>query len=82
MVDQTQSTQFEVSNPDHNKGKISSEVEPDTEPMILQTFDDLQSLLDLEDELQDESDEEIYDAGEEIDEEEHASTEHQSPSLN
>ncbi|GJR46998.1 hypothetical protein Tco_1315101 [Tanacetum coccineum] len=35
QVDQTQSTRFEVSDPYHNKGKNSSEAEPNTKPFIL-----------------------------------------------
>ncbi|GJV71700.1 hypothetical protein Tco_1491695 [Tanacetum coccineum] len=67
QVDQTQSTRFEVSDPDHNKGKTSSEVEPDTEPLLLTTFGEIQALLDSEDELNDESNEEMYEAKEEMD---------------
>nr|GEW41640.1 hypothetical protein [Tanacetum cinerariifolium] len=49
QVDKTQSTRFEMSDL-NKKGKTSSEVDPDTEPMLLQTFCDLQALLDSEDE--------------------------------
>nr|GEV31948.1 probable inactive receptor kinase At5g10020 [Tanacetum cinerariifolium] len=70
QVDQTQSTRFEVSDPDHNKGKTSSEVEPNTEPLLLATVGDIQALLgDSKDDLKDESDEEMFEAGEEMDEE-------------
>ncbi|GKB05780.1 hypothetical protein Tco_0833975 [Tanacetum coccineum] len=66
QVDQTQSTRFEVSGPNHNKGKISSEVESDTEPVILQTFSEIQALLEnSKKDLKDESNEEMYEAGEE-----------------
>ncbi|GKD77166.1 hypothetical protein Tco_1339787 [Tanacetum coccineum] len=76
QVDQTKSTRFEVSDPDHNEGKTSSEVEPDTEPFILNTFREIQALLeDSKEELKDESDEEMFEAGEEMDEEEPTSTE-------
>ncbi|GJU47680.1 hypothetical protein Tco_1217235 [Tanacetum coccineum] len=69
-VDQTQSTRFEVSDPDHNKCKTSSEVEPDTDTMILTIVADIQALLgDSKDELKDDSDEEMLEAGEELDEE-------------
>ncbi|GJT86689.1 hypothetical protein Tco_1068406 [Tanacetum coccineum] len=69
-VDQTQSTRFKVSDPDHNKGKTSSEVESNTDTMILTTVADIQALLgDSEDELKDDSDEEMLEAGEELDEE-------------
>ncbi|GKD05619.1 hypothetical protein Tco_1180593 [Tanacetum coccineum] len=69
QVDKTQSTRFEMSDPNQNKSKTSSEVELGTEPLLLTTFADLQALLDSEDELKDESDEEMYEDGEEIDEE-------------
>ncbi|GJY21730.1 hypothetical protein Tco_0394296 [Tanacetum coccineum] len=43
--------------PDHNKGKNSSEVEPNTETLLLTTVADIQALLeDFEDELKDASD--------------------------
>ncbi|GJV51343.1 hypothetical protein Tco_1447084 [Tanacetum coccineum] len=67
QVDQTQSTRFEVSDLDQNKCKTSFEVEPDTEPLILTTFGNIQALLDSEDELNDESNEEMYEAKEEMD---------------
>ncbi|GKE35739.1 hypothetical protein Tco_1455061 [Tanacetum coccineum] len=52
----------------HNKGKISSEVESDTEPVILQTFSEIQALLEnSKKDLKDERDEEIYETGEEVD---------------
>nr|GEU77598.1 retrovirus-related Pol polyprotein from transposon TNT 1-94 [Tanacetum cinerariifolium] len=69
-VDKTQSTRFEVSNPDYNKGKTSYEVKPDTDTLILTIFADIQALLgDYEDELKDDSNEELLEAGEEMDEE-------------
>nr|GEX26440.1 hypothetical protein [Tanacetum cinerariifolium] len=59
-----------VSNPDYNKGKTSYEVEPDTDTLILTIFADIQALLgDYEDELKDDSNEELLEAGEEMDEE-------------
>ncbi|GJV29053.1 hypothetical protein Tco_1385501 [Tanacetum coccineum] len=58
-IDKTQTTQFEVSDPDHHKVKTSSEVELDTDTMILTTIADIQALLgDSEDELKDENDDE------------------------
>nr|GEV49962.1 protein kinase superfamily protein [Tanacetum cinerariifolium] len=45
-------------------------MEPDSEPLKLKTFSEIQALLgDYEDELKDDSDEEIYEAEEEMDEE-------------
>ncbi|GKG53643.1 hypothetical protein Tco_0555043, partial [Tanacetum coccineum] len=70
QVDQTQSTRFEVSDPDQNKGNTSFEVEPDSEPLKLTTYGEIQTLLgDSEDELKDDIDEEIYEAREELGEE-------------
>nr|GEU88872.1 hypothetical protein [Tanacetum cinerariifolium] len=69
QVDKTQSTRFEMSYPDQNKGKTSSEVKLDIKHLILITFGNFKTLLDLEDELKDESDEEMYEAKEEMDEE-------------
>nr|GFA42120.1 hypothetical protein [Tanacetum cinerariifolium] len=70
QVDQTQSTLFEMLDLDQNKGKSSSKVEPDFEPLKLITFGEIQALLgDSEDELKNDSDDKIYEAGEEMDEE-------------
>ncbi|GJR81408.1 retrovirus-related pol polyprotein from transposon TNT 1-94 [Tanacetum coccineum] len=45
-------------DPDHNKGKSSSEVKSDTKPMLLTTIADIQTLLgDFEDELKNEREE-------------------------
>nr|GEZ38375.1 hypothetical protein [Tanacetum cinerariifolium] len=50
-------------------GKTSSEVEPDTEPLQLQTFADNQAFLLFEDELEKETnEEEVLAAGDDIDE--------------
>ncbi|GJX00568.1 hypothetical protein Tco_0184481 [Tanacetum coccineum] len=47
----------QVSDLDHNKGKTSYEVESDVEPLILQTFGDLQAFYeDSKDDLKDTSD--------------------------
>ncbi|GJR49882.1 hypothetical protein Tco_1400403 [Tanacetum coccineum] len=65
-VDTTQSTQLE-SGSDYNKGKTSSEVELDNQPLI-QTYGDFQIIMeDLEDDLKDLSDEEMYEVGEDMD---------------
>ncbi|GJY13298.1 hypothetical protein Tco_0382607 [Tanacetum coccineum] len=59
-----------MSNLDHNKGKTSSEVDLDTEPLILQIFGEIQALLeDSEEDLKDVSDKEMYKVGEEVDDE-------------
>ncbi|GJS95878.1 hypothetical protein Tco_0802846 [Tanacetum coccineum] len=69
-VDQTQSSRFEVSVPDQNKGKTSSEVESDTQTMSLTTTTDVHALLLSNDELIEESDDDVFEA---------VSQEHQSP---
>ncbi|GJV63420.1 hypothetical protein Tco_1474248 [Tanacetum coccineum] len=59
----------EVSDPDRNKGKTSLEVGSDTNTLILMTVGEIQALLeDSKDELKDDTNEEIYEAGEEMDE--------------
>ncbi|GJV48234.1 hypothetical protein Tco_1438446 [Tanacetum coccineum] len=58
QVDETQSTRLRYRSLTKNKGKTSSEVEPDTEPLQLQTFADVQVFILFEDELDKESDEE------------------------
>ncbi|GJU84621.1 hypothetical protein Tco_1292167 [Tanacetum coccineum] len=69
QVDETQSTRLRYQSLTKNKGKTSSEVDPDTEPLQLQTFADVQAFLLSEDELDKESDEEeLLDAGEDMDE--------------
>ncbi|GJU59270.1 hypothetical protein Tco_1237036 [Tanacetum coccineum] len=58
QVDQTQSTRLRYQSLTKNKGKTSYEVKPNTEPLQLQTFDDVQAFLLSEDDLDKESDEE------------------------
>ncbi|GJS36431.1 hypothetical protein Tco_0534813 [Tanacetum coccineum] len=68
-VDTTKSTRFEVSVPDQNKDKTSSKVESDTETLSLTTVADIQALLeDSDQELKDDSDDDIFKPGEEMDE--------------
>ncbi|GJR03614.1 hypothetical protein Tco_0526598 [Tanacetum coccineum] len=64
-----------------NKGKTSSEVEPDTQTLQLNTFVDVQAFLLFEDEMAQESyDEDVIEAGEDMDEDTQADEEeHQSP---
>ncbi|GJW36927.1 hypothetical protein Tco_0059847 [Tanacetum coccineum] len=69
QMDETQSTRLRYRSLTKNKGKTSSEVEPDTEALQLQTFVDVQAFLISEDELDIESDEEeVLAAGEDMDE--------------
>ncbi|GKE13777.1 hypothetical protein Tco_1421354, partial [Tanacetum coccineum] len=56
---------FPATHPD--EGETFFEVKPDTEPLKLTNFGEIQALLgDSEDELRYDSDEEVYEAGEEI----------------
>ncbi|GJV40426.1 hypothetical protein Tco_1418866 [Tanacetum coccineum] len=56
-------------DPDHNKGKTSSEVDPDTKTLLLTTVTDIQALLgDSEEELKNASDDYVFEAGEEMEE--------------
>ncbi|GKB06764.1 hypothetical protein Tco_0834997 [Tanacetum coccineum] len=58
QVDETQSTRLRYRSLTKIKGKTSSEVEPDTEPLKTQTYADIQAFLLSNDELDKESDEE------------------------
>ncbi|GJX90388.1 hypothetical protein Tco_0343714 [Tanacetum coccineum] len=66
-VNKTLSTKFEVSVPDQHQGKTSFEMELDTKTLLLTTVADIQALL-KEDELIKESDDDIFKAGKEMDE--------------
>ncbi|GJS99326.1 hypothetical protein Tco_0820496 [Tanacetum coccineum] len=69
QVDETQSTRLRYRSQTKNKGKTSSEVEPDTKPLQIQTFIDIQAFLLSEDELEKENDEEeVLAAGDDMDE--------------
>ncbi|GJW57603.1 retrovirus-related pol polyprotein from transposon TNT 1-94 [Tanacetum coccineum] len=66
-VDKTQSTPFEVPDPDQNKGKTSLEMDLDNQPLI-QTYRHFQKLMeDSDDELKDISDDDIFEDGEGMD---------------
>ncbi|GJW29524.1 hypothetical protein Tco_0046399 [Tanacetum coccineum] len=81
QVNETQSTRLRYRSPTKNKGMTSSEVEPDTEPLQLQTFADVQAFLLSEDELDKESDkEEVLAAGEDMDEDPQVAKEVRTPS--
>ncbi|GJU74515.1 hypothetical protein Tco_1265920 [Tanacetum coccineum] len=68
QVDETQSTRLRYRSLTKNKGKTSSEVEPDTEPLKLQTYADIQAFLLSDDELDKDSDEEeVLAAGDDMD---------------
>ncbi|GJY54577.1 hypothetical protein Tco_0446241 [Tanacetum coccineum] len=69
QVDETQSTRLRYRSLTKNKDKTSSEVEPDTEPLKLQTYDDIQAFLLSDDELDKDSDEEeVLAVGDDMDE--------------
>ncbi|GKE95475.1 hypothetical protein Tco_1580330 [Tanacetum coccineum] len=69
QVDQTQSTRFKVSVLDQNKGKTYSEVELDTKTLFLTIVADIKVLLvDFDEELRDDNDDDVFEAGEEMDE--------------
>ncbi|GKF16983.1 hypothetical protein Tco_0061901, partial [Tanacetum coccineum] len=62
----TQSTQFEMSDPDQNKGKTSYKLEPNIEAPI-QTLQDYEfQMQDSDDDLKELSDEEILEVGDEM----------------
>ncbi|GJY35990.1 hypothetical protein Tco_0421368 [Tanacetum coccineum] len=68
QVDKTQSTQFEESVTDQNKGKTSSKVEPVINPPVITSLGDFQPLLkDSKEELKGFRDEEILDTRELMD---------------
>ncbi|GJT27098.1 retrovirus-related pol polyprotein from transposon TNT 1-94 [Tanacetum coccineum] len=69
QVDKTKSTRLRQQSLTKNKGEPSYEGDPDTEPLNLQTFADIQAFLLSEDELDKESDEdEMLAAGDDMDE--------------
>ncbi|GJS87241.1 hypothetical protein Tco_0769877 [Tanacetum coccineum] len=78
---ETQSTRLRYQTLTKNKGKTSSEVEPNTEPLKLQTFADVQAFLLSEDELDKESDEEeVLAVREDMDEDPQVAEEVRTPS--
>ncbi|GJS93239.1 hypothetical protein Tco_0800207 [Tanacetum coccineum] len=81
QVDQTPSTRLRQRPLTKNKGKTSSEVKPDTEPLQLQTFANIQAYPLSDDELDKESDEEeVLAAGDDMDEDIQAAEEVRTPS--
>ncbi|GKG43885.1 hypothetical protein Tco_0482978, partial [Tanacetum coccineum] len=69
QVDHTQSTRFKVSVPNQYQVKTSSKVEPD-KTLLLTTIAEIQPLLiDSEDDLKEDSEEDVFEAGKEMDEE-------------
>nr|GEV72642.1 hypothetical protein [Tanacetum cinerariifolium] len=84
QVDETQSTRLRYRSLTKNKGKTSSEVEPDIEPLKLQTFAHVQAFLLFKNEMAQKSDDdEAFEAREDREEETQADKEpHQSPPPN
>ncbi|GKC07133.1 hypothetical protein Tco_0998743 [Tanacetum coccineum] len=81
QVDETQSTRLRYRSLTKNKGKTSSEVKPDIKPLKLQTYADIQAFLLSGDELDKDSDEEeVLDAGDDIDEDLQGDKEVRTPS--
>ncbi|GJS53351.1 hypothetical protein Tco_0626713 [Tanacetum coccineum] len=81
QVDKTQSTRLGYRSLTKNEGNTSSEVEPDTKPLQLQTFADIQAYLLSKDELDKESDEEeVLTAGDDMDEDIQVDEEVRTPS--
>ncbi|GJR18010.1 hypothetical protein Tco_0966537 [Tanacetum coccineum] len=81
QVDETQSTRLRYRSLTKNKGKTSSEVKPDTKPLKLQTYVDIQAFLLSDDELDKDSDEEeVLAAGDDIDEDPQDDKEFRTPS--
>ncbi|GJS49016.1 hypothetical protein Tco_0599137 [Tanacetum coccineum] len=84
QVDQTQSTRLRYRSLTKNKGETSSKVELDNQTLLLSTAADVQALLLSDKELMEESEDDVFEAGDEMDEEIHHTDEEetQSPLLN
>ncbi|GJS62731.1 putative nucleotidyltransferase, ribonuclease H [Tanacetum coccineum] len=81
QVDETLYTRLRYRSLTKNKGKTSSEVEPDTEPLKLQTYADIQAFLLSDDELdKDSNKEEVLAAGYDMDEDPQDDKEVRTPS--
>ncbi|GJX05526.1 hypothetical protein Tco_0191442 [Tanacetum coccineum] len=83
QADQTQSTRLRYRSLTENKGKTSSEVEPDIEALKLKTYANVQALLLSNDEMVQESeDDEVFAGGEDMDKDTQVDTDVQSPPPN
>ncbi|GJW07400.1 hypothetical protein Tco_1569823, partial [Tanacetum coccineum] len=81
QVDETYSTRLRYRSLTKNEGKTSSKVEPDTEPLQLQTYNDIQAFLLSDDELDKESaEEEVLAAGDDMDKDPQDDAEVRTPS--
>ncbi|GJU65283.1 hypothetical protein Tco_1022733 [Tanacetum coccineum] len=68
QVDQTQSTRLRYRSLTKNKGNTSYKVKPDTQTLLLTNAADVQALLLSDDELVEESDDDVFKVGDEMDE--------------
>ncbi|GKC00694.1 hypothetical protein Tco_0986830, partial [Tanacetum coccineum] len=68
QVDQTQSTRLRYQSLTKNEGKPSYEGELGNQPLILSIAADVQALLLSDEELMEESDDDVFEAGDEMDE--------------
>ncbi|GKA09333.1 hypothetical protein Tco_0688664 [Tanacetum coccineum] len=64
-----------------NEGKTSYEVELDTEALQLKTFTDIQAFLLFDDDMVQESDDDVFEAGEDMEEDTQADEEEHYPDL-
>ncbi|GJS31589.1 hypothetical protein Tco_0492209 [Tanacetum coccineum] len=67
-MEKTQSTRPEVSGPTNTKTNIHLKVELDFEPLKLTSMADFQALLGDDDLKEDSDDDDVFEAGEEMDE--------------
>ncbi|GKC57860.1 hypothetical protein Tco_1085458 [Tanacetum coccineum] len=82
QVDETQSTRLRYQSLPKNKGNTSSKVQPDTEPLQLQNFSNIQAYLLSKDELDKESDkEEVLAAKEDMNEDPLVTEEHEEAAI-
>ncbi|GJV29048.1 hypothetical protein Tco_1385496 [Tanacetum coccineum] len=72
------SNRFEVSVPDQNKGKPSYEGELGNQPLILSTAADLQALILSDEGLMEESEDDVFEARDEMDEDIHHTDEEET----
>ncbi|GJV94633.1 hypothetical protein Tco_1546210 [Tanacetum coccineum] len=80
-MEETQSTGVEVSVPNQNKGKTSIKVKLDTQTLSHTTAADVQALFLFYDELIEESDDDVFEAGDEMDEDIQQADEEETKSL-
>ncbi|GKC85448.1 hypothetical protein Tco_1141165 [Tanacetum coccineum] len=80
QVDQTQSTRLRYRSLTKNKGKPSYEGELGNQPLILSTTADVQAILLSNEELMEESEDDVFEAGDEMDEDIHHTNEEETQS--